>query len=872
MSHWLRRLFTIPRRARIDADVAEEMRHHVELRRRQLIDDGIDPRAAEREAKRLFGNEARIREQARDVWGIRWLDTLAQDARYGARLLWRSPEFTALSVLSLTIGIGSAAAVFSVADAALFRPLPVRAPQELRQLRVTLSIGPASKVMGGVDLPVLMEMQRAADFATVIGFRVVDDVGIAAGSAMASRTVRAELVSANYFDTLGVPAVAGRTLGEIDQTGSPAVVISERLWRDAFDAGSDVNGRAITLNGTSGVIVGVARNFRGMAADRPADVFVPLGAATILDPPGVTLPIRVAMRLDRNVPLAVAEQKTAALYAGAAPSMARGKDLKVELLPAGRGVSDARAALQQPLQVGLVFAAVLLLAACANTGGLLVARFAARQGEFAVRLAIGAGRSRIVRQLIVESMLLAALAAAAGLVVALFVGPLLLRSIPIGAVAPDFELRLDYRLLAFTGAAAASAALVAAAASLWRLLGSKPEGMLTVEARTVVPGRRRLNRSLIAAQVACSLLLLVGAGSMARSLSNLRAVNPGFTTSGTFMISADAAGLVSTDERAAYFGRLQERLAASPYVQRVSLLQFPLMSAAATTGNVQVPGYAPSSDDDRWVRMFFVGPQFFETLGTRILAGRDIRPHDTPQSERVAVVNHEFARHYFGRPDLAIGRVVNGDVRIVGVAADAQYSTLRDAPVRALFLPYGQAPPRASMTFLVTASGDIRGAMTSAMETARRHDPQLKLRATTLEDQVTSTLSRERFVAALASGLSGLALFLSCAGLYGAVAYAVSERRHELAVRLALGASRGDVIRMMISDPLKVAAVGIAAGIPAVYAVMRGLSALLYGISPFDGWTLAACAAALLVIAAAAAFWPARRASTIAPIECLKCR
>lgn len=871
MSEWLRRLLTIPRRRRLDADMAEEMRHHVDLRRRQLIDDGVDPRAAGREAMRMFGNEARIREQARDVWGIRWLDTLAQDARYGARLLWRSPEFTALSVASLTVGIGSAAAVFSVADAALYRPLSVSAPHELRQLQVTRSIGPVSKVLGGVDLPVLVEMQRTADFAGVIGFRTVDDVAIAAGLA-APRTVRAEVVSANYFEVLGVPAVAGRTLGRIDQAGSPAIAISERLWRNTFDADPAINGRSISLNGTPAVVVGVVGAFRGLEADRPADVFVPLAAGAILYPPGISPPIRVALRVARDVSLPVAEQKARALYVGAAPSMARGNDLKVELLPAGRGVSETRAGLEQPLTIGLVFAAVLLLAACANAGGLLVARFAARQGEFAVRLAIGAGRARLVRQLLVESMLLAALAAAAGLVIAVVAGPLLLRSIPIGAVAPDFELRFDYRLIAFTAAAAATAALVAAAASLWRLIGSNPAGMLTGGARTAVPGRRRLNRSLIAAQVACSLLLLVGAGSMARSLVNLRAVNPGFATSGTFMLSADAAGLVPDHERAAYFGRLHERLASAPYVQRVSLLQFPLMSAAATTGNVAVAGVSPSSDDDRWARMFFVGPQFFETLGMRLLAGRDIGAQDTARSERVVVVNEEFARHYFGRADLALGRIVNSNVRIVGVAADAHYNTLRDAPVRAMFLPFGQAPSRPSMTFLVRAAGDIRGAMTSAMAVARRHDPQLKLRVTTLEDQVASTLSRERFVAALASGLSGLALFLSCAGLYGAVAYAVSERRHELAVRLALGATRGDVVRIMVSDPLKVAAAGIAAGIPAVYVVMRGLSALLYGISPFDGWTMAACAGGLLAMAAGAAFWPARRASAIAPIECLKCR
>lgn len=873
MSHWLRRIRALVTRRRLDDELAEEIRQHLELRRQQLVEAGMEPEQAACEAHRMFGNATAIREQTRDLRSLRWLDTLAQDLRYGARLLWRSPAFTIVAVMSLAVGIGSAAAVFNVADAVLFRPLAVDAPHELRRFHATLSFGAGQKALNTLPQPMLLEMQRLADFADLVGFTVTDDVTLAAGRDAAARIVRAELVSTNYFEVLGVPSVAGRVLGRIDERGDPpSIVVSEQIWRGAFAADPSVVGRTVTVNGHSAVIAGVARGFRGLMADRPSDIFLTLGAAGLVDPAVATASVRMVARLRPGVSTAVAEQRVTALFRGTAPTMWRGDELRVELLDAGLGVSDVRAPLEQPLLIGLTLVGVLLLVACANTGGLLLARFAFRRGEFAIRVAIGAGRARLVRQLVAKSLLLAAIAAVAGLVVARLAAPLLLNSIPIGSVPADFDLRFDWRLIFFTAGTSSAAALLAAAASLVRLLRADPSDLLRAETRSVVPDRRRLTHALIAAQVACSLLLLVGAGSMARSLINLRRVEPGFDLAGVLAVTVDAFGRAA--DAAALrgdFTRLQEQLASAPHVEDVSIIQFPLLTSAKTTGTVDVPGFSPATDDDRWVRVFFVGPRFFEMLRMPVISGRGIEVRDNARGERVTVVNQQFARFYFGQRDLAIGRTVNRDVRIVGVVADARYNTLRDAPVRAMFVPFSQAPPRSSMTFLLRAAGDPELAAGSATAAVRAYDPQLKMKVTTLADYLASTLSRERFVAVLAAGFSGLALFLACAGLYGTVSYAISERRSELAVRLALGATASDIARLMLKDPLRTAAIGVVAGVPAVYVVMRTLSALLFGVSTFDVSLVLACAAGLLVIAAAAAVWPARRALTIDPLECLKC-
>ena len=496
-----------------------------------------------------------------------------------------------------------------------------------------------------------------------------------------------------------------------------------------------------------------------------------------------------------------------------------------------------------------------------------------RQSEFAIRLAIGAGRRRVVQQLLVESLLISALAAAFALFLAMNAAALLVHLIP--SPAPlALDLALDLRLIAFTASIALLAAFLAVAASAWRLARMNGAAVLRADSRTVAAGRRTLAHALIVAQVACSLLLLVGAGSMLRTLWNLTHLDPGFTADGGFLVTVNAAGRGADATRLpTYYETLRTRLARTPGVASASLIQFPVMGDAATTGTVDVPGFTPVSDDDRWCRFFQVGPDFFASAGMSLLRGRAIEPRDTAAGERVAVVNESFARFYFGDAD-PVGRVMSNNVRIVGVVRDARYDTLRDPAPRAVFVPYVQTRIRTAMTFVVRSAGGIAlpDAVAAASAAIRDHDSALPFQVMTLPDQVMRTVSRERFLATLTATLSVLALVLACAGLYALVAYSVSERRSEIGIRIALGARRVDVLRLVLRQPVLTTAVGIAVGLPGAYLVMRTMANLLFGIRPFDGLTVGISAAVLLAVAAAAALIPAHRAAGTDPQDCLRCR
>jgi predicted permease len=871
-STWWRRVVARLTRNRLDDEMAEEIRDHLERRRQQLIADGVDPADAATEARRAFGSVIRVREELRDGWGFPRLESLLQDARYGARILRRTPGFTAVAVLSLSLGIGAAAAVFNLADAVLFRPLSVEDPTSLRHFRATMGVGiGAKKDLHGASPDEVEAMRRAADFADLIAFRTADDVTwtVPGGD---PGMVRVELVSPHYFSVLGVPAQAGRLLEAGDRGPSPVpVVISERLWRGAMAADPAAVGRSVTLNGAPATIVGVTRAFQGLIAERPADLFAPLESTAVVEPTAAHTMARLVMRLHPGTSIAVAEQKMTAIYQSLGPSAARDQKVALTLGDASRGVSDAREDLRRPLALGLVLVGVLLIVACANTGGLLVARFAARRTEFGVRIAIGAGRGRLVRQLAVEALLLALLAGAAALVIVRIAAPLLAAMVPAGSTPADFEVRFDWRLIAFTMLTSLAAAAGAGAMSLRQLTRTDTTTVLNAASRSVVRGRRTAMNVLIASQVGCSLLLLVVTGAMGRTLINLRHVDPGFEPDGAVAITVNASARAM--EPAAvppYFAALHARIAAMPQVAQVTLSQMGLLTRGMTTGSLDVPGWSAASEEERGVRLFFVGANFFETVGMPMIAGESLGSRDVADRQRVAVVTRHFAQFYFGSPQNAIGRFVNRDVRIIGVVADARYNTYRDTPVRAMFVPFTQAPPRPTMTFIVRAAGDHRQAIGAVTAAIRAHDPVLKVTTTTLSSLVDATMARERFAASVAAALALLALVLSCAGVYATVAFAVSERRRELAVRFALGATTRDIARLIVGGPMRVTVAGIVLAVPAAYGLMRGMATLLFGVPPFDLPMVLACGLALAAVAAAAAALPAWRAASIDPQECLR--
>jgi predicted permease len=870
-SIWRRRVVARLTRSRLDDEMQEEIRDHLERRRQQLIADGMDPAAAAIEARRGFGNVTRVREELREGWGLPRLESLMQDVRYGVRMLRRAPGFTAVAVLSLSLGIGAAASVFNVADAVLFRPLSVRDPGTLRDFQASIGLGgSAKKGVSGADPAEIEAMRRTADFADLIAFRGIDDVALTTEGAEA-RIVRAELVSPEYFTVLGVAPQAGRLLDAADRGTLPVpVVVSDRLWRTAMAADPSVIGRSAIVNNAPAIIVGITTAFRGLVAERPADLFVPLDATAMVEPVAARTMARLVMRLRPGISTAVAEQKLGAIYRSLGPSMAREGELQLTLGDASRGVSDARGELRWPIVLGLVLVGALLIVACANTGGLLVARFAARRTEFGIRIAIGAGRVRLLRQLLVEALMLAVLAAAAGLLIAQAAAPILAAAVPAGSAPVAFEVRFDWRLIAFTILTSVAAAMGAAAMSLRQMMRSDTSAALNAGSRSVVRGRRTAMDALVAAQVGGALLLLIVTGGMGRTLLNLRHVDPGFDPGDAVAITVNAsARALDPPALPAYFSALHDRIAGMPQVARVSLSQIGLMTRAMTTGTLDVPGWTPATDEERWVRFFWVGPNFFETTGMRIIAGESLGPRQTGDG-RVAVVSRQFAEFYFGSVQNALGRFVNRDVRIVGVVADARYNTVRDAPARVMFLPFTQAPARSTMTFIVRPAGDQRQAISAVTAAIRAHDPQLKVSATPMSSLVEATMGRERFAASVAAALTLLALVLSCAGVYATVAFAVSERRRELAVRFALGATGRDVARLVLQGPIRVALAGIVIGVPCAYALMRAVSALLFGVAPFDLVTVLAAGMVLLGVAVAAAALPAWRATSIDPQECLR--
>ena len=869
MAGLLKRVRTFFRRSQLDDDLREELDAHIELRRRQLIDAGMDPQDARREAVRMFGNVTALREASREMWGVPRLESWLQDVRFGARLLRQTPLFTAIAVLSLGSGIAAAVTVFNIADAVLFRPLPVRAPQELRAFRVDMRLGAASKKTDGVPESAVHAIQRGADFARFVAFRTSSDVVLEAADT-GPRSTRVEFTSPEYFEVLGVTARLGRLIAREDHvSGSAVAVITDHLWRRAFHADPAIVGRSVKLNGQVITIVAVVKSFRGLAADLPADVFVPLGLTGAIDPVGTRVNARLVARIRPGLTDAEAEQKYTALHRAALPGLPPGIQLTTRAIHAGHGVSEARGSLAQPLTLGLVLAGVLVLVACANTGALLLSRFVSRRGEFGVRVAIGAGRGRLARQLSIEALLVSLLAAAGGLLAGWLAAPLLMALAPDAGSQVAFDVRFDARLMVFTIVLAVACAGVAVAASLIRLSRSDVTSLIGVESRTTSTGSRRATRVLIAMQVACCLLLAVGAVSMARTLDNLRHVSLGFDLGQLFTVIVPATGLVDDSAAGVYHGALHDRIAAVPGVRRATMAQVGILTTSATTGTIDIDGFVPTTDDDRMARMFFIGPDYFETLGMPLVAGRAPTSHEIARGDQVAVVNERFAAFYFGRAESAIGRLVNRRVRIVGVASDARYNTPRDDVPRAMFVGY-MPVRRAQMVHIVRASGNVPATLAAVRDVVASHDPRLRPTFATGDELMQTALAREVFFATIALVLAALSITLACAGVYGAVAYAVSRRRGELAVRLALGASATDVAGLVLRDPLATTLVGAAAGIPGAYFLMQWTGSLLFGVGPFEWVTVLGCTAALVVAALLAAAWPARRATRIDPVAALR--
>ena len=883
-------------------DISAEIEEH----KRMCIEDQGE------QAGRRFGNTTAIAESAREQWTFTRFETLLQDIRYALRTLRRSPGFAAVAVLSLALGIGANTVIFSAIDALMLRKLPVPDPDSLAVVRVFLEQPGHGRAEISWMYPEVQRMRALSrGFAGFSAVGLVERSNLIAGGPGGGpdpSEVRVGMVSGDYFaSTMRVEAAIGRifTPDEDRAPGaSPVAVISDAYWQRRFRRARDVVGRTLTISGTAFTIVGVTPSgFTGEWTGRPADLWVPFAMVQQVLPgvaPGMqNHPARIVVRRLAGISQAQAQQAiTSAFDELQRESIPNGNvrpqpRIWVEVQPAATGYSPQRESFAQPLAILMAMVGLVLLIACVNVTNLLLARSAAREREISVRLAIGAGAARILRQLLTESLVLAAIAGVFGAVFAILGRSILEAYLAVGALrnsgttAPaqlpvSLDLRPDPRIFAFC---AVICLLTGIAFGLVPALrASKASIVAALRGAKTQPGRGAAGRVLVILQVAVSAMLLVGAGLLARTLHNLRAQDLGMDRGNVL--------LVSTNTFASGRGPAQLRNVWQIVLQRISTL--PGVIAASAANGTVLSGYeAVNVSDPLRVEgepevpnglpgyRTFLAPGFFRTMGIPLIVGREFTEADTDAAPRVVILNESMARHYFGNHN-PIGRHIQFrndppvGTEVIGVVKDFVAGTPRDLQ-RKLGLTYFSYRDRESsrnitpMYLAVRVEGPPLAMAQRIREELRAIDPELPiLRIYTVDQQLEQVLVKDRMLAGLAVSLCVLVVALACLGLYGVIAYTVERRTAEIGTRLALGATRGAVLAMVLREGLTLVLSGIVIGVPAAFAAARLIASRLYGIGAHDPLTLTGAALLLLCVAALAGFVPARRASSIDPMVALR--
>jgi len=827
----------------------------------------------------------------------------AQDLRYAFRVLLKSPGFTAVAVLSLALGIGATTAAFSVLNAALLRPLPVAEPRRLVML-VPQRRGERYILFN----PVFEELRRRQHaLSGMFAVSGAPFLKVTLAGAAGPTYVRGSLVSGSYFSVLGLSPSLGRLLSEGDDeiAGTPgnsgcAAVISHRFWMRQFQEDPAVVGRRLRVRDTECTIVGVTpAGFDGHQAGYAVDVWVPLRALTdpkLLASHGMAFFAGVMGRLRNGATVGQAEAELTSLYrqiqagepapppnSGAAP--VRPEDLRMHLASGAQGLDAVRKQLGEPLRIVMAMVSLVLLIATFNAANLMLAHGAARAPELATRVALGAGRGRLVRQLATEGGLLAALGGLLGVELASIGTPALASLLSLGDTTFALDIAPDGRVFAVAIAATTLAALLAGILPALRLSETTLQAGMAAQRRVTGHGQR-LTRVLVAAQLSLSLLLVTGAGLLLRTVVRIAGVNPGFRPAHVLLLDvrdeAPSASFGAVDppeqkaRRAALYRTLEERLNALPGVQSASLSWLGLFGGS----DLWLPLIDADQPDPRpLARVDYVSARYFDTVGMQLLRGRGFNESDREGTPRVAVINEALARERFAGAE-ALGRRLALDYRgeenapftVVGVVRDSKYNDLReDQPRPMMWMPLPQAPFRITSVALRVAPGASAAVARQAPETLASVNAQMMVRrVTSLSAQVRETTARERLLLGLASGFGGLALLLAAVGLYGTLAYAVTRRTREIGVRVALGAQPRTVLRMVLAEAWVLVAVAFVAGLPLALGGGYALRAFLFGVEPQDLMTLVGACAVLALAATLAAYIPARRAAAVDPMVALR--
>lgn len=845
------------------------------------------------------------------------------DLKLALRQLAQSPGFAAVAILSLALGIGANTAVFSVMNAVLLAQLPVKAPHELVLFNwlAEENVGPPStsgwrqrepgsnkSTSTSFSFPTFEAMQKNPGalsevwaFAPLNGVNVIID-------GVAEIVNGGQVVSGAYHRGLGVPAAAGRLISPEDDQASapPVVVISYRFWQRRFGGDPAAINHSITVNGVPATIIGVtAPAFNGtMQVGEVTDITVPVAHEKAISriPWDTRAPtnwwIRIMGRLAPDATLPQVRASLEGVFQESVRGHVRLSTLPgaptvdpqnvpvpaLRVVPGGQGLYESRRSIEESLRITMGVVALALFVACANVANLLLARGAARRREIAVRLALGASRARIVRQLLAESVLLAALGALAGLALAWWGAQALVAMSPVGANQFQLDTPLDWRVLGFASTAALVTGVVFGLAPALRATKLNLTSEFQGSVRALGAGSRSvLAKSLMVAQVALSLVLLIGAGLFIRTLRNLQQVDIGYDRASLLLFSVNAAAHGATGAQAlAYYDRLRERLAALPGVQHASYSRITPLARNNWTSSVSVPGYVQTAMHES-VQMNGLGPDYLGTLGLRLLGGRDFTARDLDETApKVAIVNQAFAKKYFSREDIVGERFSTGrpgntssapDIEIIGVIRDAQYSDVRSPPRPTAFFPYAQLGGRSAGpgNFVVRYSG-TEAAITAAVRAAAREvDASLPLtNVRTQVEQIDRLFVQERLFAQLCGVFGGLALLLSAVGLYGLMSYAVVRRTGEIGLRMALGALPARVLAMILRESLALVTIGIVAGLAVAWGATRWIKSLLFGLSPVDPVAYTGGALLLLVVALAACLLPAVRAARTDPMAALR--
>jgi predicted permease len=903
-------------RRSLDRELDDELRAHLEMAAEENQRRGMSADEAWRAALRQFGGVTQVRETVRLREGLPVVENVRRDMGYAVRMLRKSPGFTAIAIGSLALGIGSNTAIFSIAKQVLLDRLHVPHPGELRLFAwhsgrnsaVHSSWGDWDKTAAGMtstsfSYPVYQLLRKEnQQLADLFAFKDIGRLNVTAEGE--AEVLQAELVSGNFYQQIEVEPQLGRAIGAADdkEGASPVAVISDGYWRRRFNHSPDVIGRTLLVNLVNVTIVGVnPPGFTGAKnVQSSPEIFMPMALQPLVSPyrngESLLTSDRVWwMQIVARPKPGVAEAKAqaemdVALQAAVRATMTVKPDESVPslvLTDGSRGLNEASRQMKQPLLVLMGLVGLVVLLACANLANLLLARSAARQKEMSVRMALGAGRARILRQVLTESLLLSVLGGLAGLLVGLLGRNALLQMFSGPGDPATLPTSFDWGVFAFNAALSIATGLLFGLGPAWQSTRAQVSSTLKDSAHTTTRRRHGFSgRALVGFQVALSTLLVIMAGVFLRTLVNLDHIDPGFDTRNLVIFEMrPPLSEYSGAKQVALFRQITERLATVPGVESATPTSVAPLSHNYESDDFTPAGAPVAPGKESSVDNSTVGDAYFSTFRIPILVGRAFAPTDTESSQRVAVVNQALVREYFPNQN-PIGNsfVTSGSknekltYQIVGICANTRYGSLREDPPPIFYLNYRQAPEIGQapeidwgLSFAVrtrTARAAITPSLRKAVQSVDRNLPLVDVR--TQQEQIDELLMTERIFANLTSGFGVLALVLACIGIYGLMAYSVARRTNEIGIRMALGARKEQVLRMVLGEAVWMTALGIAAGLAAALALGRLIASQLYGLRAWDPVTLAATAGLLVLVTLAASWMPASRAADVDPSQALR--